>query len=172
MKVQLLLCVILLGQFAYIRCDNAEEDASVEVEAEGEDCGCSATSRSKENTPNEEGETEKAKDEKPQEKEVKIIPVEEAKSNYPRTNQMVYIPKGSFMMGSNHPIIIPDGEGPARRVHISGFWYDVHEVSNAEFELFVNSTGYKTEVSLFVLFLFVLFWFTVSAFAVFSDFSN
>lgn len=65
---------------------------------------------------------------------------------HPRTNQMVYIPGGTFTMGTNKPIFIADGEGPARRVKVSPYYLDVHEVSNSEFELFVNSTGYKTEV--------------------------
>ena len=29
------------------------------------------------------------------------------------------------------------------------FWFDIHEVSNLEFELFVNSTGYVTEAEKF-----------------------
>ena len=50
-------------------------------------------------------------------------------------------------MGTNKPIIEADGESPARKVSISSFWMDVHEVSNAEFEIFVKETNYKTEVS-------------------------
>ena len=69
-----------------------------------------------------------------------------AKSNYPRTHQMVKIEGGNFVMGTDKPIIYTDGEHPARKVTINSFWLDVHEVSNAEFELFVNSTGYVTEV--------------------------
>ena len=54
---------------------------------------------------------------------------------------------GTFLMGTKKPIIVPDGEGPARRVTVDSFWMDIYEASNAEFELFVNSTGYVTEVS-------------------------
>lgn len=49
-------------------------------------------------------------------------------------------------MGTDEPEIRQDGEWPARRVHISGFYMDQYEVSNEEFERFVNSTGYVTEV--------------------------
>lgn len=72
---------------------------------------------------------------------------DETFSDHKRTNQMVYIPDGSFLMGTNKPVFVADGEGPERKVTIDGFYLDKHEVSNAEFDLFVKSTGYKTEVS-------------------------
>lgn len=49
-------------------------------------------------------------------------------------------------MGTDEPEIQQDGEWPARRVHVSQFYMDWYEVSNAEFEKFVNATGYVTEV--------------------------
>lgn len=42
-----------------------------------------------------------------------------------------------------------DGEGPARRVRISAFEIETTEVSNAQFEAFVNSTGFVTESETF-----------------------
>lgn len=60
--------------------------------------------------------------------------------------QMVPIPAGVFTMGTDDPQIKQDGEAPARRVTIDAFYMDAYEVSNAEFERFVNSTGYLTEV--------------------------
>ena len=50
-------------------------------------------------------------------------------------------------MGTDDPQIKQDGEAPARRVAIDAFYMDAYEVSNAEFEKFVNSTGYLTEVT-------------------------
>jgi formylglycine-generating enzyme required for sulfatase activity len=38
---------------------------------------------------------------------------------------------------------------PARPVKLKSFYLDVHEVSNLEFELFVNSTDYVTEAEIF-----------------------
>jgi sulfatase modifying factor 1 len=38
---------------------------------------------------------------------------------------------------------------PARVVKLKSFYLDVHEVSNLEFELFVNTTGYVTEAEIF-----------------------
>ncbi|XP_009881184.1 PREDICTED: sulfatase-modifying factor 1 [Charadrius vociferus] len=62
---------------------------------------------------------------------------------------MVAIPGGAFTMGTDEPEIQQDGEWPARRVHINGFYMDQYEVSNEEFERFVNSTGYVTEAEKF-----------------------
>lgn len=66
-----------------------------------------------------------------------------------RFNQMVLIPRGVFMMGTDEPAIPQDGEGPARRVHIQQFYMDMYEVSNLEFEHFVNATGHVTEAEKF-----------------------
>nr|XP_053630481.1 formylglycine-generating enzyme-like [Cherax quadricarinatus] len=63
------------------------------------------------------------------------------------THQMVEIPGGKFIMGTNDPIFHADGEHPARWIEIDTFYMDAHEVSNAEFERFVNANSYKTEVS-------------------------
>ncbi|GAB5568242.1 formylglycine-generating enzyme isoform X1 [Prionailurus iriomotensis] len=62
---------------------------------------------------------------------------------------MVLIPAGVFTMGTDDPQIKQDGEAPARRVAIDAFYMDAYEVSNAEFEKFVNSTGYLTEAEKF-----------------------
>ncbi|XP_058844856.1 formylglycine-generating enzyme isoform X2 [Acipenser ruthenus] len=66
-----------------------------------------------------------------------------------RFNQMVLIPRGVFLMGTDEPAIPQDGEGPARRVHIQQFYMDMYEVSNLEFEHFVNATGHVTEAEKF-----------------------
>ncbi|XP_072454723.1 formylglycine-generating enzyme isoform X3 [Notamacropus eugenii] len=67
----------------------------------------------------------------------------------PLSPQMAHIPAGVFTMGTDDPQIKQDGEGPARRVRINSFYMDLYEVSNAEFEKFVNSTGYVTEAEKF-----------------------
>lgn len=53
---------------------------------------------------------------------------------------MVWIPAGSFKMGSND---FPDAQ-PIHEVQLDGFWMDEHEVTNAQFALFVEATGYQT----------------------------
>lgn len=59
----------------------------------------------------------------------------------PNTNGMVWIPAGTFWMGSDDGR--PD-EMPVHQVTVSGFWMDKAEVSNEEFERFVHATGYVT----------------------------
>jgi formylglycine-generating enzyme required for sulfatase activity len=56
---------------------------------------------------------------------------------------MVRIPGGTFQMGTDSEDAWPD-ESPAHRVTIDTFWIDPHEVTNAEFRRFVESTGYVT----------------------------
>src|SRR4051812_5055254 len=54
---------------------------------------------------------------------------------------MIFVPGGSFSMGSGK--FYPE-ERPVRRVTVSGFWIDRHEVTNAQFKAFVEATGYRT----------------------------
>src|SRR5690554_270921 len=55
-------------------------------------------------------------------------------------NGMVWIPGGSFMMGTEDPEF-PDAS-PIHPVSVDGFWMDEHEVTNAQFAEFVEATGY------------------------------
>ncbi|XP_069499610.1 formylglycine-generating enzyme isoform X2 [Ambystoma mexicanum] len=63
--------------------------------------------------------------------------------------QMVLVPAGVFTMGTDEPGIPPDGEGPARKVHIHNFHIDQYEVTNAAFAQFIKSSGYRTEAEQF-----------------------
>ncbi|MFZ9753479.1 MAG: formylglycine-generating enzyme family protein [Cyanobium sp.] len=54
---------------------------------------------------------------------------------------MVWIPGGSFTMGSDHHY--PE-EAPAHRVRVDGFWMDRTAVTNAQFLKFVKATGHVT----------------------------
>jgi formylglycine-generating enzyme required for sulfatase activity len=54
---------------------------------------------------------------------------------------MVWIPEGTFLMGSDEHY--PD-EAPAHPVSVSGFWIDRTPVTNAAFRRFVKATGYVT----------------------------
>ena len=56
---------------------------------------------------------------------------------------MVWIPEGTFMMGSEGPQARPD-ESPIHPVKVDGFWIDQTEVTNAQFAAFVEATGYVT----------------------------
>nr|CAD7578227.1 unnamed protein product [Timema californicum] len=109
------------------------------------DCGCSKTNRKQENYDS----LEKLTSGKNPSKSEKYSKAANAFSEYQRRNEMVYIRGGEFNMGTNEPVFVADGEGPARKVTLDDFYLDVYEVSNSEFEIFVNSTGIKTEAELF-----------------------
>lgn len=56
--------------------------------------------------------------------------------------EMVYVPAGLFKMGND------DGysdETPVHEVYLDAFWIDKYEVTNAQFQKFVEATGYKTD---------------------------
>jgi sulfatase modifying factor 1 len=56
---------------------------------------------------------------------------------------MVWIKGGTFAMGGDNKQAGPD-EYPKHKVTVSGYWMDVTEVTNAQFEKFVKATGYIT----------------------------
>lgn len=72
-------------------------------------------------------------------------------SELARTNIMVFIKGGETTLGTDNPTVYSgiynDGEYPKRSVYVDDFYLDIYEVSNAEFERFVEATGYVTEVS-------------------------
>jgi formylglycine-generating enzyme len=59
----------------------------------------------------------------------------------PPFEDMVWIPGGTFLMGSDDHY--PE-EAPAHRVRVDGFWMDRFAVTNRDFARFVNETGYVT----------------------------
>src|SRR5690348_18036883 len=54
---------------------------------------------------------------------------------------MVWIPGGTYLMGSNHHY--PE-EAPVHYVTVDGFWMDSYTVTNEQFQHFVEETGYVT----------------------------
>jgi len=115
--------------------------AECSQEEKTEDCGCSATSRKSSSSA-------VTSDNRPEDTPTEsATPPHVSGQDETRTNQMVKIEGETFIMGSDKPIIMADGEGPARHVTVNTFWMDVHEVSNAEFKKFVDATGYVTEVN-------------------------
>jgi formylglycine-generating enzyme len=81
-----------------------------------------------------------------------------AKSPRPTPEGMVWIKGGEFSMGSADPTKFGNNASdrscggreamqdarPVHRVYVDGFWIDKTEVTNKQFEKFVNATGYKT----------------------------
>jgi formylglycine-generating enzyme required for sulfatase activity len=58
-----------------------------------------------------------------------------------RTDEMVWIPGGTFRMGSDHHYT---EEAPAHQVTVDGVWIDRTPVTNRQFKAFVNATGHVT----------------------------
>lgn len=56
---------------------------------------------------------------------------------------MVYIPSGTYMMGADNYQADKD-EYPKHKVTVAAFYMDEHEVTNVQFQKFVEATGYIT----------------------------
>lgn len=136
--------------FVFVLCiylvQLCESEIEVQVDSDSGNCGCGSADRKI--IKNLES-TDCSVDASETNSKEKYFAASNVQSTYSRTNNMLFIKGGTFTMGTNKPIFVADGEGPAREVQIDDFFMDVHEVSNAEFELFVNSTGYKTEAESF-----------------------
>ena len=65
----------------------------------------------------------------------------EARSDDGKAGDMVWIPGGSFRMGSNDHYA---KEAPVHRVAVDGFLIDRTPVTNRQFKEFVNATGHIT----------------------------
>jgi sulfatase modifying factor 1 len=59
----------------------------------------------------------------------------------PPAENMVWIPGGTFLMGSDEHYT---EESPAHQATVDGFWMDKFAVTNAQFTRFVEETGYVT----------------------------
>src|SRR5215813_934575 len=72
-----------------------------------------------------------------------ITPVrpQNAASEGPPLTDMVWIPGGTFRMGSDKHYA---EEAPVHRVTIDSFWIDRAPVTNRQFRNFVRATGYVT----------------------------
>lgn len=68
---------------------------------------------------------------------------------YPEDPLMALIPGGNYLIGTDEPHFVTDGEGPERLVKISEFYIDKFEVSNRDFNKFVKATNYTTETEIF-----------------------
>ncbi|MCI0537229.1 MAG: formylglycine-generating enzyme family protein [Verrucomicrobiales bacterium] len=59
----------------------------------------------------------------------------------PPSPELIWVPDGTFRMGSNDGLV---EERPAHTVQVRGFWMDRAEVTNEQFQRFVQTTGYIT----------------------------
>lgn len=60
-------------------------------------------------------------------------------------SDVVDIPGGTGLVGTHSPQIPDDGENPARKVMLKPFRMAIAAVTNAQFRVFVQETGYVTE---------------------------
>ncbi|MCA9060702.1 MAG: SUMF1/EgtB/PvdO family nonheme iron enzyme, partial [Planctomycetaceae bacterium] len=70
-----------------------------------------------------------------------VDPHAEQTQTDPRLQGMVWIPDGQFVMGTEEGA--PD-KIPPHEIHLTGFWMDATEVTNRQFQQFVDATGYVT----------------------------
>ena len=63
----------------------------------------------------------------------------QSETPFTRPNDMVWIPGGTFRMGSDR--FYPE-ESPVHEATVDGFWMNIGPVTNAEFQAFVGATGY------------------------------
>lgn len=101
------------------------------------DCGCSQANRQDqtkkyERASNEEGETNS---------EILLHSID--------YDRMALIPSGTYSIGTNDVVFESDEEGPERQVSLDQFYLDKFQVSNKDFQEFVDKTNYKTEAENF-----------------------
>ena len=73
----------------------------------------------------------------------KYIPSNKGSSFQKYPNNMVLIPGGKYLMGSDKPEAYTD-EKPVHEVIVDSFLMDKYEITNHQFLQFVNATGYIT----------------------------
>ena len=73
----------------------------------------------------------------------KYIPSNKGSSFQKYPNNMVLIPGGKYLMGSDKPDAYTD-EKPVHEVIVDSFLMDKYEITNHQFLQFVNATGYIT----------------------------
>lgn len=70
-----------------------------------------------------------------------LIEISSIEPNSLIDDQMIALLGDTFIMGSD---IFLEDEAPAHKVYVSDFWIDATEVTEADYQKFVNATGYKT----------------------------
>jgi sulfatase modifying factor 1 len=73
-----------------------------------------------------------------------------ASTENPRTLELVRLPGGEFLMGTDDSVGYPaDGEGPVHPVLLRPFYIDAYAVTNARFAEFVAATSHVTDAERF-----------------------
>lgn len=72
------------------------------------------------------------------------IPIALKSLSNTKSNDMVIIEKGVFLMGASDQNGALNREYPKHKVKVNSFLIDIHEVTNSQFKKFVDETGYVT----------------------------
>ena len=72
---------------------------------------------------------------------VGLSTIPRARTNPTDSAEMVFIPAGKFVMGSNDIALARS----AQQVELDGYWIYRYEVTNEQFAKFIEATGYKSE---------------------------
>ncbi|XP_071806107.1 formylglycine-generating enzyme-like [Asterias amurensis] len=145
-----IICALIVNSESDGETENTCDSMKLDSKGGGKDCGCSSLNRRHDDEENGKKYTANLNQQENNVKGTKpITPGAEGDVPSARTNQMVAIDGGTFLMGTNEPIIYADGESPAREVTLKSFYFDVYEASNAEFQLFTSRTDYVTEAERF-----------------------
>lgn len=146
----------LAGLLFIQSCEGEDE----KIKESQEDCGCASLSRNNlvdKSTYSQQSEHSKESCQSEHSKgscqfrqtETDFNNCETEKSSKDEKDGMVLIKGGTFTMGTDRPVFQADGEAPARKITVSDYYLDVHEISNAEFEVFVDKTKHTTEAETF-----------------------
>ena len=71
-----------------------------------------------------------------------VTPRAEDMNSKALTEDIVYLPSGSFLMGSGDG---RDNEKPVHRVHLDSFFIDIYPVTNSRYARFLNAVGNHQE---------------------------
>lgn len=121
--------IYILALFFLVLVDvGAAADSITDSESDDQGCGCATVPRegNPDNTVNAESIISS------------LGQIERSLSNV--EEDMVLIPGGLSYLGADKPVLIRDGEGPRRKVHLSPFYVDRYEVSNKGIQYYCYDT--------------------------------
>ncbi len=75
---------------------------------------------------------------------VLTVNIDSLKKTNPTLEEMLFIPGGVFNMGARDAQFAREDEYPVHPVKVNSFFMDPHPVTNAQFQQFVEETGYIT----------------------------
>ena len=121
LKHNFIVILVFIRMTLHADCDISENPSDEQTKS----CGCATNRKHSDDSP-----ASKYTIEQNQKTSTETC---EFSSDVVRTNSMKEVTGGTFTMGTNSPVFVADREQPARKVTLSSFLLDVHEVSNMSF---------------------------------------